>query len=263
YTAIAELVPHGIGDEPTVSALALQSGVDMDMVSEFYLNHLEMLVEDNRETETWITTSARRVLEAKYKLGLFDDPYRYVNEELAARTLLSQEHRDAARDIARRSMVLLKNDGVLPLKKSGSIALVGPLARNQRDMIGNWSGGGDWHRAVSVEQGITNVAGNAVRIHPALGANVTDDPQLITRLNTHGGELQIDSRPAQTLIQEAVAAARPADVIVAVVGESQGMSGEAASRADISLPGRQEDLLKALKETGKPLVVVLMNGRPL
>src|SRR5690606_24520950 len=173
------------------------------------------------------------------------------------------EHRDAARDIARRSMVLLKNDGVLPLKKSGSIALVGPLARNQRDMIGNWSGGGDWHRAVSVEQGITNVAGNAVRIHPALGANVTDDPQLITRLNTHGGELQIDSRPAQTLIQEAVAAARPADVIVAVVGESQGMSGEAASRADISLPGRQEDLLKALKETGKPLVVVLMNGRPL
>src|SRR5690606_19839451 len=199
YTAIAELVPHGIGDEPTVSALALQSGVDMDMVSEFYLNHLEMLVEDNRETETWITTSARRVLEAKYKLGLFDDPYRYVNEELAARNLLSQEHRDAARDIARKSMVMVKNDGVHPLKKSGSIALVGPLARNQRDMIGNWSGGGDWHRAVSVEQGITNVAGNAVRIHPALGANVTDDPQLITRLNTHGGELQIDSRPAQTL----------------------------------------------------------------
>ncbi len=264
YTAIAELVQHGIGDAPTVSSLALQAGVDMDMVSEFYLNNLELLVEDDRETETWITTSARRVLEAKYKLGLFDDPYRYVNEELATHALLSEEHRNAARDIARRSMVLLKNnEGILPLKKSGSIALVGPLARNQRDMIGNWSGAGDWHQAVSVEQGIINIAGNSVQIHTAHGANITDDPQLITRLNAHGGELQIDARPAEVLIREAVAAARRADVIVAVVGESQGMSGEAASRADISLPGRQEDLLKALKATGKPLVVVLMNGRPL
>lgn len=264
YTAIAELVPHGIGDAPTVTSLALQSGVDMDMVSEFYVNNLEMLTEDNRDTETWITTSARRVLEAKYKLGLFDDPYRYVNEELAARTLMSDDHRDAARDIARKSMVLLKNEGsVLPLKKSGSIALVGPLARNQRDMIGNWSGAGDWHQAVSVEQGIRAVTGEAVQIHAAHGANITDDPQLITRLNAHGGELQIDDRSADVLIREAVAAARRADVIVAVVGESQGMSGEAASRADISLPGRQEDLLKALKATGKPLVVVLMNGRPL
>ena len=263
YTAIAELIPHGIGDAPTVSSLALQSGVDMDMVSEFYLNNLEMLTEDNRDTETWITTSARRVLEAKYKLGLFDDPYRYVNEELAVRMLLNDEHRNAARDIARKSMVLLKNTGVLPLRKSGSIALVGPLARNQRDMIGNWSGAGDWRQAVSVEQGIRNIAGNAIQIHTAHGANITDDPQLITRLNAHGGELQIDPRPADALIQEAVAAARRADVIVAVVGESQGMSGEAASRADISLPGRQEDLLKALKATGKPLVVILMNGRPL
>lgn len=264
YTAVAELVPHGIGDEPTVTSLALQSGVDMDMVSEFYLNNLEMLAEDNRETETWITTSARRVLEAKYKLGLFDDPFRYVNEELAVRTMMSDDHRDAARDISRKSMVLLKNEGgILPLKKSGSIALVGPLARNQRDMIGNWSGAGNWRDAVSVEQGIRAVTGNAIQIHTAHGANVTDDPQLITRLNAHGGELQIDTRPADALIREAVAAARRADVIVAVVGESQGMSGEAASRADISLPGRQEDLLKALKETGKPLVVVLMNGRPL
>jgi beta-glucosidase len=263
YTAIAELVPHGIGDAPTVSSLALQSGVDMDMVSEFYLNNLEMIAEGNREAETWITTSARRVLEAKYKLGLFEDPFRYVNEELASLTMMSDDHRDAARDIARRSMVLLKNEGgILPLKKSGSIALVGPLARNQRDMIGNWSGAGDWRQAVSVEQGIRNVAGG-IEIHTAHGANITDDPQLITRLNAHGGELQIDTRPAEVLIREAVATARRADVIVAVVGESQGMSGEAASRADISLPGRQEDLLKALKETGKPLVVVLINGRPL
>lgn len=264
YTAVAELVPHGIGDPAEVSSLALQSGVDMDMVSEFYLNNLEMLVEDNRETETWITTSARRVLEAKYKLGLFEDPFRYVNEQLAEQTLMKEEHLEAARDMARRSMVLLKNAvNVLPLMRSGSIALVGPLARNQRDMIGNWSGAGDWQKAVSVEEGIRNVAGSDVQINFAHGANITDDPQLIRRLNTHGGNLQIDDRPADVQIREAVAAARKSDVVVAVVGESQGMSGEAASRADIALPGRQRDLLKALKATGKPLVVVLMSGRPL
>lgn len=264
YTAVAELVPHGIGDAPEVTALALESGVDMDMVSEFYLNNLEMLVEDNRETETWITTSARRVLEAKYKLGLFEDPFRYVNEQLAEQTLMKPEHLDAARDMARKSMVLLKNaDNVLPLKRSGSIALVGPLARNQRDMIGNWSGAGDWQQAVTVEQGVRNVAGGSVRINFAHGANITDDPQLIQRLNAHGGNLHIDDRPADILIREAVTAARNSDVVVAVVGESQGMSGEAASRADISLPGRQLDLLKALKATGKPMVVVVMSGRPL
>lgn len=264
YTAVAELVPHGIGDPAEVSSLALQSGVDMDMVSEFYLNNLEMLVEDNRETETWITASARRVLEAKYKLGLFEDPFRYVNEQLAEQTLMKEEHLEAARDMARKSMVLLKNAvNVLPLKRSGSIALVGPLARNQRDMIGNWSGAGDWQKAVSVEEGIRNVAGSDVQINFAHGANITDDPQLIRRLNTHGGNLQIDDRPADVQIREAVAAARKSDVVVAVVGESQGMSGEAASRADIALPGRQRDLLKALKATGKPLVVVLMSGRPL
>jgi beta-glucosidase len=130
-------------------------------------------------------------------------------------------------------------------------------------MIGNWSGGGDWRKAISVEQGILNVAGDAVQINYAHGANITDDPQLIQRLNAHGGNLHMDSRSPESMISEAVAAARRSDVIIAVVGESQGMSGEAASRADLSLPGRQLDLLKALKLTGKPLVIVLMSGRPL
>src|SRR5690606_35706660 len=175
----------------------LQSGVDMDMVSEFYLNNLEMLVEDNRETETWITASARRVLEAKYKLGLFEDPFRYVNEQLAEQTLMKEEHLEAARDMARKSMVLLKNAvNVLPLKRSGSIALVGPLARNQRDMIGNWSGAGDWQQAVTVEQGVRNVAGGSVRINFAHGANMRGDPRLIQRLKAHGGHRHIDDRRA-------------------------------------------------------------------
>jgi beta-glucosidase len=236
----------------------------MDMVSEVYLNNLNNAIDEGRLDDSQITRSCRRVIEAKYKLGLFDDPYRYADEQLANNTLMKKEYRDAARDIARKSMVLLKNSGqTLPLRKSGSIALVGPLARNQRDMIGNWSGGGDWRKAISVEQGILNVAGDAVQINYAHGANITDDPQLIQRLNAHGGNLHIDSRSPESMISEAVAAARRSDVIIAVVGESQGMSGEAASRADLSLPGRQLDLLKALKLTGKPLVIVLMSGRPL
>lgn len=264
YTAINELVPHGIAkNEYEAAALALKAGVDMDMVGEVYLKNLGQLVKDKKVAVAEIDESCRKVLEAKYKLGLFDDPYRYINEERAAATLMKPEFKFIARDVARKSMVLLKNqDQTLPLKKNARIALIGPLARNQRDMIGNWSGAGDWKQAISVEQGIKNVAAEAQIIY-AKGANFTDDTLMIRRLNAHGGELEIDKRSSETMIREAVKATRKADVIVAVVGESQGMSGEAASRADIGLPGRQLDLLKALKKTGKPLVIVLMNGRPL
>jgi beta-glucosidase len=264
YTGLWELIPHGVAaDEYQASELGLKAGNDMDMVSEIYLNNLARLLKDGKMSEQLINESCKHVLEAKYKLGLFDDPYKYVNEQRAAQTLLKQEYRDAARDIARKSMVLLKNDNnTLPLKTTGSIALVGPLAKNQRDMIGNWSGAGDWQKAISVEQGIRNAA-PSLTINYAKGANFTDDKVLIQRLNAHGGELQVDARTDEEMINEAVEAAKKSDVVVAVVGESQGMTGEAASRADIGLPGKQIDLLKALKKTGKPLVVVLMNGRPL
>lgn len=263
YTAMNELVQHGVGNEQEVAALTLDAEVDMDMVGELYLNHLKQLLKDGKVTEAQIDQACRRVLEAKYKLGLFEDPYRYVNDQRASQTMMKKEFRDAARDAARKSFVLLKNGGVLPLRKDARIALVGPLAKNQRELIGNWSAAGDWHQAVSVEQGLKNVAGTSVKISYAKGANITDDEQLITRLNAHGGELDIDKRSAADMIRDAVEVSRQSDVIVAVVGESQGMSGEAASRADITLPGRQLDLLKALKETGKPLVIVLMSGRPL
>lgn len=265
YTAVYELIPHGISaDAPEAAMDALNAGNDMDMVSEFFVDHIPALVKQGKVTTDAIDAACRRVLEAKFRLGLFQDPYRYVNEKRAAQTLLNDANRAAAREIARKSMVLLKNSGnVLPLARKGTIALVGPLARNQRDMIGNWSGAGDWQKAVSVEQGLRNAARNDVVIRYAKGANVTDDPQLISRLNAHGGNLDIDTRSAEAMISEAVEVARGADVIVAVVGESQGMTGEGASRADIGLPGRQLDLLKALKQTNKPLVVVLMNGRPL
>jgi len=236
----------------------------MDMVGEVYLNQLPKLVKDGRVTVAQIDMACKRILEAKYKLGLFADPYCYVTDPNAAEIQMKKEFRDAARDIARRSMVLLKNNAqTLPLKKTGSIALIGPLARNQRDLIGNWSGAGDWKQAVSIEQGMKNLIGNALQINYAKGANFIDDTLLIKRLNAHGGELEMDTRSSDEMIREAVQAARKSDVIVAVVGEPQGMSGEASSRADIGIPGRQLDLLKALKETGKPLVLVLMNGRPL
>jgi len=264
YTAVYELIPHGISENPYEAAMdALSAGNDMDMVSEIFLNNVSRLVSDGKIAVTQVDAACKRILEAKFKLGLFDDPYRYADPKRAAQTLLKSEYRNAARDIARKSMVLLKNEkNILPLKKTGSIALIGPLAKNQRDMIGNWSGAGEWQKALSVEQGIRNVAGS-VRINYAKGANITDDPLLIQRLNAHGGNLEIDNRPAEEMIREAVEVARQSDVIVAVLGESQGMSGEAASRADIGLPGKQIELLKALNQTNKPIVVVLMNGRPL
>lgn len=262
YTAVNELVPHGISaDEYEAAQDALTAGNDMDMVGEVFLNNLQKLLADGKITQAEIDLACRRVLEAKFKLGLFQDPYRYVDPQRAAQTLMKKEYRDAARDVARKSMVLLKNKGgILPLPKTASIALIGPLARNQRDLIGSWSGAGDWKQAISVEEGLKNTG---LTINYAKGANITDDPLLIQRLNTHGGNLEIDDRSSEESIKEAVDVAGRSDIIVAVVGESQGMTGEGASRADISIPGRQTDLLKALKQTGKPLVIVLMNGRPL
>ena len=265
YTAINEMVAHGVAkDLNEAGALALRAGVDMDMVGEVYLSQLDNLVKNGKISVALINAACRRILEAKYKLGLFTDPYLYVSDSSAPQVMMKKEFRDAARDIARRSMVLLKNNKqTLPLKKTGSIALIGPLANNKRDLIGNWSGAGDWKQAISVEQGIKDLIGKALVVNYAKGANITDDTLLIKRLNAHGGELVIDPRSPEEMIREAVQVARRSDVVVAVVGESQGMSGEAASRSDIGLPGRQLDLLKALWETGKPLVLVLMNGRPL
>jgi beta-glucosidase len=264
YTAINEMEAHGMGDEKKVSELALKAGVDMDMVGEVFLKQLATNLKEGTVSQADIDLACRRVLEAKYRLGLFQDPYRGVTEARAKATMMKPAFIADARDITRRTLVLLKNDKqTLPLKNTVNIAVVGPLADRAHDMIGNWSAAGDGKQAVSILQGIKNVGGAGVRVTYAQGVNVTDDDQMIKRLNEFGGQLAIDPRPAETTIAEAVQAAQGADVVVAVVGESQGMTGEAASRADIGLPGRQLDLLKALKATGKPLVVVLVNGRPL
>lgn len=264
YTAINEMSEHGMGDLRTDAELSLKAGVDMDMVGETYLKYLPELAAHGEISESMINQACRRILEAKYKLGLFADPYRGCTEERASKEILTPENRKAAREIAEQSFVLLKDEHqILPLKKSGIIALVGPLADDQQNLLGSWRAAGDWRLAVSVLTGISNVAGSAVTILHAKGANLVDDPALRETLKAFGSEIPVDGRSPQEMVAEAVAVAARADVVVAVLGESSGMSGEAASRSDIGLPESQKELLQALVATGKPLVLVLMNGRPL
>ncbi len=265
YTSLNEMTNHGVGDLQTVAAQSLKAGLDMDMVGEGLLNTLEKSLKEGKVTVADIDKACLRILEAKYKLGLFDDPYRYIDEARPAKDILTAENRAAARKIAAHSMVLLKNDKqVLPLKKSGTIALVGPLADNKRNMLGTWVVVGDWKQSVSVLEGMKNVGGSNVNIITAKGANITDDTALFQkRTNALGVEAETDPRSPAEMINEAVAAANKSDVIVAVVGESSNMSGESSSRADINIPASQQALLKALAKTGKPLVIVLFNGRPL
>jgi beta-glucosidase len=264
YSAISEMTAHGMGDLRKDAGLAMTAGVDMDMFSETYLKYLPDLVAHGEIPESMINQACRRILEAKYKLGLFADPYRGCTEERARSEILTPENRKAARGFAEQSFVLLKNDQqILPLKKSGVIALVGPLADDQQDLLGCWHAAGDGRQAVGVLTGIRNVAGSAVTILRAKGANLIDDPALRATLKAFGAEIPVDQRSPEKMLAEAVKVAARADVVVAVLGESAAMSGEAASRSEIGLPECQEKLLRALVKTGKPLVLVLMNGRPL
>jgi beta-glucosidase len=261
YTSINEMIDHGLGDLKTVSALALKAGIDMDMVGEGFLTTLKKSLQEGKVTQKEIDDACRRVLEAKYKLGLFDDPYRYCDLNRAKTEINNADKKTVARDLAVHAQVLLKNDkNILPLKKSGTIALVGPMANN-KDMLGTWAVGGIPANAVPIMTGIKNAVGSSVNIIYAKGANITDDPMLAKNAQVFGKTFEMGS-PQQQL-EEAIQAANQADVVVAVVGESSEMTGEAASRSDITLPASQRNLLEALAKTGKPLVVVLMTGRPL
>lgn len=264
YTAINEMTEHGLGDQEQVAAIALKAGMDMDMVSQAYVKYLNKLVEEKIVTSEMIDTACRRILEAKYKLGLFTDPYRGCTEERVGNEILTPEHLRLAREAAERSFVLLKNDrDTLPLRRSGVIALIGPLADSRRDLLGSWSAAGDWKLAVNVLDALKKAGGPNLKILQTRGADLVDDKDLLKTLNASGATIIPSGKTPQAMIAKAVSVAKKADVIVAVMGESFAMSGEAASRSELGLPGSQEDLLKALKATGKPLVLVLMNGRPL
>ena len=268
HGAIHEMIKHGVAEDGRDAArLALQAGAEMSMSDRLYGEHLKSLLDSGTISAAELDRAVRDVLRVKYDLGLFQDPFRHVGQaadDPADPADESRLHRDAARDVARRSLVLLKNqDGVLPLAKTGTIAVVGPLAKSQRDMMGNWSAAGKPRQTVSVYEGLEAATRGRARLLYAKGSNVVDDPEIVKYLNLYEEDVPVDPRPAQAMIAEAVAAARRADVVVAVVGESQGMAHEASSRTDIVIPVAQQRLLQALKATGKPLVLVLLNGRPL
>jgi beta-glucosidase len=263
YTAINEMIAHGIGDGKEVARRAIKAPVQMDMVGELFIKELPGLVKEGKVTVAEIDKACRLVLEAKYKLGLFTDPYRYVNEERNKTGMMTPAKIQLSKEAAIKSFVLLKNNNqVLPLSGEKKIAFIGPLVKDQRNLIGNWSGAGDWKKAISLWDALQKRTTTGPFLY-AKGCNLLDNPELIKKLNQHDGQITTDERAADQLINEAVQTAQQADVVVAVLGESFGMSGEAASRSMIGLPDNQQELLKALKKTGKPVVLVLMNGRPL
>jgi len=264
YTAINEMTVHGMGDLQTVSAMALSAGIDMDMVGEGFLTTLEKSLEEGKITRVQIDQACRRILEAKYKLGLFEDPYRYCDLDRAKSEIFTEEHNRVAREIAAQTFVLLKNENqVLPLEKKGKIALVGPLADNKWNMAGMWSVAVDHTQSISVLQGFKDAVGDQAEIIYTIGSNIVDDHDLDLWISTWGRPSIDTMRSPLELREEAVSVASTCDVVVAVMGEAAEMSGESSSRSDISLPGSQKELLEALLKTGKPVVLVLFTGRPL
>ena len=264
YTGVSELMNHGLGDLKTVAALALKAGNDMDMVSEGFLTTLKQSLKEGKVTLAQINQACRLILEAKYKLGLFDDPFRYCSEERAKNEILTPANVKFAREAATKSFVLLKNDNqTLPLKRTGTIAIIGPLANTRSNMPGTWSVNADLAKVPTLIEGITEVAGNGVKIIHALGSNLIADANQQTWATAHGRDIPRDNRPEEEIIAEAVKTANKADVVVAALGEASEMSGESSSRADIGIPETQKKLLAALLKTGKPVVLVLFAGRPM
>ena len=270
FTGISEMIDHGIGDLQTVSARAINAGVDMDMVSEGFIGTLKKSVEEGKVSVETVNTACRRILEAKYKLGLFDNPYKYCDLERPARDIFTKEHRAAARKIAGESFVLLKNEGlsptlapVLPLSPTGTIAVIGPLANTRSNMPGTWSVAAVLDKSPSLVEGLTEWVGNQGKILYAKGSNLIGDAAYEERATMFGRSLNRDNRTDQQLLDEALKIASQADVIVAALGESSEMSGESSSRTNLNLPDVQHTLLEALLKTGKPVVLVLFTGRPL
>jgi len=264
YTGINEMIDHGMGDLQAVSALALKAGIHMDMVGEGFLTTLKKSLKEGKVTQKDIDDACRLILEAKYKLGLFDNPYKNCDEQRAKTEIYTAANIKAARAIATESFVLLKNKGnVLPLKKSGTIALIGPLADTKENMPGTWSVATDLNTAVTVKQGFENAIGSNAKILYAKGSNLIADSNYEKRATMFGRELSRDGRTAEALLSEALDIAGKADVIVAALGEASEMSGESSSRSDISIPETQRSLLEALLKTGKPVVLLLFAGRPM
>ena len=264
FTGINEMVNHGIGDLQHVSALALKAGIDMDMVGEGFLTTLKKSLNEGKVTQAEIDQAVRLILEAKYRLGLFDNPYKYCDVKRAKTEIYTQQNRSIARSISSQSMVLLKNaNELLPLKKGGTVALIGPLGDNPENLPGTWSVAAKHSETISLLRGLKETMGDKVSFMYAKGSNFEYNAELEARSAMFGKNSYRDNRPVEQIIKEAVEVAKKADVIVAALGEASEMSGECSSRSDIGVPQAQKDLLVELKKTGKPIVLVLFTVRPL
>lgn len=262
YTAISEMIEHGMGDLEQVSALALKAGTDMDMVAEGFTGTIPQAIKDGKVSMADVDKAVRRVLEAKWKLGLFQNPYKYIDPKREKTEIFTAANRAEARRIAAKSFVLLKNDAnLLPIAKKGKIALVGPLANTAANMPGTWAVAADAKKYKTVLQGLKDAVGNQAEILYAKGSNLVADPVLEANATMFGREMR-DPRSEQELLDEALAVAAEADVIVAAMGESSEFSGEATSRTDLTLPDTQKRLMEALLATGKPVVMLNFSGRP-
>ncbi|MBC7934303.1 MAG: beta-glucosidase BglX [Rhizobacter sp.] len=264
YTGINEMMDHGMGNLQQVAALALKAGINMDMVGEGFLTTLKKSLQEGKVTQKQIDDACRLILEAKYKLGLFADPYKYCNMERSKNDVYTATHIKAARLTATESFVLLKNqNNLLPLKKTGKIALIGPLANTKENMPGTWSVATDLKTAVAVKEGLEKAVGSSAQILYAKGSKLSSDSNFEKRGTMFGRELAADNRSEEELLTEALAIANQSDVIVATLGEASEMSGESSSRSNIDIPETQKKLLEALLKTGKPVVLVLFAGRPM
>lgn len=262
YTAIAEMIEHGLGDLQQVSALALKAGTDMDMVANGFNGTLAQSLDEGKVNLGQIDAAVRRILEAKYKLGLFADPYKYISPEREQNEVYTTQNRERARQIATETFVLLKNEGnLLPLEKKGKIAVIGPLANTRANMPGTWSVAADPEKYKTLVEGIRDAVGEMATVTYAKGSNLTADAELEANATMFGREMR-DSRSEEAMLSEALSVARSADVIIAALGESSEFSGESSSRTDITLPDTQLKLLKALLATGKPVVMLNFSGRP-
>ena len=264
YTGITEMTDHGMGDTQTVAALALNAGIDMDMVSDAFMSTLKKSLEEGKVSLKAVDAACRRILEAKYKLGLFEDPYKYCDVSRPKKQIFTKEHRAIARKTASESFVLLKNEnGVLPLNKKGTVAVVGPLADSRSNMPGTWSVAAVMDKYPSLIEGLKEVVGGKTKILTAKGSNLMSDAEYEKRATMFGRSLKRDNRTDKELLDEALAVAAKSDVIVAALGETSEMSGESSSRTELEMPDTQRALLQELLKTGKPVVLVLFTGRPL
>lgn len=259
YGSIGEMQTLGYGDLKTDAIAALKAGTDMDMCSNAYAQYLKAAVDNGDLTMADIDTAVRRVLEAKYRLGLFADPYRYCNTKRAKTDIYTPAHRKLARDIAAETFVLLKNNGVLPLKKQGTIALIGPLADTRNNLPGPWSTGDDPSKYSTIKECMMNYLSSQAKVVYAQGCNIYAD-KVRQKAVEFGRPIRRGDDKA--LFDEAMQTAEKADVIVACLGEMAEMSGESSTRTDLNLPDVQMQLLKALVATGKPVVLLNFSGRP-